>query len=106
MLRRLFLLAVLAAVPAAAHDAPSGWPYPGECCDGQDCAPIPYERVRSTPHGYELTLKPGDHPLITEAMTIFVPRDRAEPSGDRSYHLCYKYSYPFFWCFFVPMGDA
>jgi hypothetical protein len=42
------------SLPAAAHDAPSGWSYDPVCCSNQDCRPEQSE-VRATSRGWFVT---------------------------------------------------
>jgi hypothetical protein len=51
----ILLLAAL-SIPFAtlAHNAPSGWAYPYECCSDKDCEVLPLERVTVEPDGYHL----------------------------------------------------
>lgn len=84
MNRRAFLTGgvAVAASPAAGH----GW-YEWECCAGHDCAPVPASAVRSTPLGYAVTLRPGDHPLVTaKPITAVVAYADARPSHDEDFH--------------------
>ncbi|MCB1462707.1 MAG: hypothetical protein KDJ90_09870 [Nitratireductor sp.] len=65
--------------PAHAHDAPSGWPYPQECCSGQDCRPLKASQVRPGYDGY----------LIHSSGEIVVYSDsRVRKSPDGGYHWC------------------
>lgn len=41
----VLLETVLVTDLGLAHDAPSGWPYPSECCDGLDCYMIGSDEV-------------------------------------------------------------
>lgn len=65
--------------PAMAHDAPSGWPYPYECCTGIDCRPIKASQIRPGHDGY----------LIRTSGEIVVYSDaRVRKSPDDDYHWC------------------
>lgn len=77
---------------ARAHQAPSGWEYPKECCDGMDCAPVPF-RVQPTfrDGGVEFRLKPGDHPMITtQEHVIFWKTEALLRSPDDEWHICLR----------------
>lgn len=81
----------LAALPAAAHQAPSGWFYPFECCAGFDCAAVPSEAVSITAQGYRVTLRPGEHPMIRDReWTDTIPYGEAKPSPDGEFHICIR----------------
>ena len=58
----LFVLALLMASVAYAHDAPMGWKYEAYCCNGNsdtgDCQQISTDRVRITSNGYEVEIRP------------------------------------------------
>jgi len=45
------LIALFISV-ASAHQAPSRWNYPAECCSGRDCEPLPSDQIEETPTGY------------------------------------------------------
>ena len=68
-----------ASLPARAHDAPSGWPYPFECCSGVDCRPIKASQVRAGYDGY----------LIRSSGEVVVYSDsRVRRSPDDAFHWC------------------
>jgi hypothetical protein len=94
-------LCLFVAWPAFAHEAtntagqPTGWAYGWECCSATDCAPLPARDVEQTPTGYRVTVRPGDHPFITEAVGVKVyeiPYDskKIKTSKDGGYHLCLR----------------
>lgn len=90
MIRALIGIAALAAGPALAHQAPSGWEYPPGCCNGKECHPSPIEMRKD---GYWLpevqVLVPyGDH--------------RIKPSGDADTHICNNGSAVY--CIYIPVG--
>jgi hypothetical protein len=93
--------AFILLVPARAHQAMQtaaaalGWEYPIRCCWGPangrtgDCAMIDDKTVREGPNGYEVTLNPGDHPLVTkETVSFTVPYADAQDAPDGAYHIC------------------
>lgn len=89
-MKRAILLAILAG-PAAAHQAPSGWEYSGECCSNRDCAAAPAGAVQEVTGGYRVTLLPGQHPMVTtQPFVAFVPHGdaRIRASGDEHFHPC------------------
>jgi len=98
--RRFFIfqtalaLAGAAALVAAmigqgrAHDAPSGWAYPIECCSGIDCDEIAASSVKETPEGYAVTLLPGQHQMVKSPFSTVVPYASARPAPDGAYHIC------------------
>ncbi len=92
---RLALILVSITVYAftvEAHDAHSGWSYDLYCCNGDghtgDCQEIPSSSVRIVPGGYQLTLAPGDHRLITRKHIFKFPQSTTRRSQDSEYHLC------------------
>lgn len=90
-MRLLTLLAALTIGSAAlSHDAPSGWAYSAACCSGYDCAEVKLATVKPTPEGWQITLEPGDHPMIDASFTELVPyKDkRIKESGDEMFHAC------------------
>lgn len=78
----------LAGGQGRAHQAPSGWTYPFECCAGIDCAEIAASAVRETPDGYAVTLKPGEHPMVRAPFAAVVPYAAARAAPDGAYHIC------------------
>lgn len=82
--------------PARAHEAPSGWDYPMECCHNQDCGPL-NEADRPKP------LDGGDWLLTTGEI---VPKSKVKFSPDGLYHLCRWHANNTVLCLFVPnMGS-
>jgi hypothetical protein len=84
----IFLLILM--VSAKAHEAMSGWPYPAECCGGNDCWQLPEDAVTETLAGFTI-----------KASGEFVARASAKPSGDEYFHLC-RYPGPKIRCLFFP----
>lgn len=64
-------------VASAAHDAPTGWTYPWECCSGHDCGEIAADRVKLVASGY---LVDGKH---------LVPHKDVKKSPDGAFHACF-----------------
>ncbi len=96
-----FVYLVATNIYANAHEAtdvagnPVGWTYGWECCSATDCAPLPARDVEQLPTGYRITVRPGDHPFITEAVGVKVyevPYDskKIKMSRDGGYHLCLR----------------
>lgn len=82
---------------AFGHDAPSGWSYSSVCCGGNDCAPVPQSAIQLTPEGVVVTLRPGDHPMVTREHRWVVQGggkvgqteiDQVGRSGDEHHHVC------------------
>lgn len=73
---------------ARAHEAPSGWVYPLQCCSNRDCTEIPASRVKEAPDGYHVTLVPGDHDFIKAQTSFLVPYQSAKSAPDGAYHIC------------------
>lgn len=76
---------------ARAHTADYGWEYPWACCSGNDCAQLPEGSVKTTPEGFDITLMPGQHPMVKDKpFRILVPYSDAKPApnGDPYDHLC------------------
>ncbi|RWC00365.1 MAG: hypothetical protein EOQ57_16670 [Mesorhizobium sp.] len=87
--------AVLLAVPAVAHQSPTGWQYDSSCCSGTDCFQAPPSDVKETKHGYQLSTgelipysdgrikrsrdgyfhecKPGGDPSSQRSFCLYVP---------------------------------
>jgi hypothetical protein len=77
------IVAVLAALAVAgvalAHDAPSGWEYPSDCCHGVgaggDCHPVPCETLVEERDGLHWR-------------NFHFTKDQVRPSKDRQCHVC------------------
>lgn len=83
------LFAAAGLGPASAHQAPSGWTYPRECCsDTQDCQTIRASDVSEDKDGYIVTLKPGEHRHAPDGGTFYMLDNQVKPSGDDEYHVC------------------
>ncbi|MBB2970900.1 hypothetical protein FHU14_001397 [Mesorhizobium sp. RMAD-H1] len=64
---------------ALAHDAPSGWTYPYQCCHDMDCRPVSAKSVAERPEGY----------VITGTGEVVGYRDsRIRQSPDGLFHWC------------------
>lgn len=125
-MRAALILALMLSAPAGAwaHSSPQGWRYDGTCCSAVepiahegDCAPIPETAVRIVPGGYEVTLRPGDHPLVTVEHQWFVAHDRpmtpgntsqpaVRPSGDSDWHVCLYPNESVLRCLYIRWGGV
>lgn len=87
----LFLLFAFSAT-ALAHESHKGFKYESYCCNGDaetgDCQMIPTRSVRVTSDGYEVSLAPGDHPMVTRRHVFNWSQSQARRSEDGEYHLC------------------
>jgi hypothetical protein len=74
------------------------------CCTHGWCAPIPSERVRATPEGYEVILRDRrEHPKLNLNTRYVIPYDKRGESPDGRYHICGSFSV---WCFMAPIGGV
>lgn len=98
----LIIAASLIAItmpPASAHDAPSGWTYPIECCDDRDCEPIDTADVTV-----------GDGFYIWRHHRIAFNSPSVRNSPDSLFHGCEAGHWgdeggkKILTCFFVPLG--
>lgn len=72
------LFTILATTfPAKAHQAPSGWNYPIECCHDQDCYEISEKDIVIVEGGYMIL-----------ANKEIVPFEKVKTSPDGRYHRC------------------
>jgi len=78
MRKTVAISALFLATAAAAHDAPSGWSYPYNCCSNQDCREVPDGSVRETAAGY----------IASNGETIPYTDKRVRNSPDGKFHLC------------------
>ena len=72
-------LPVLAAFPARAHDAPTGWTYPWSCCSSMDCKEVADKAISERPEGYVVN-------STGEVVAYADKRVKDSPDGD--YHWC------------------
>lgn len=73
--------------------------YPVSCCWSPsnapagilgDCSEIPTHAVREGPNGYEVTLRPGEHPQVDRPVSFTFPYADAQVSPDGLYHVCLR----------------
>lgn len=67
------------AIPARAHDAPTGWSYPWQCCSGQDCREVPDDWIQEKQEGYRIV-------ITDEVIPMSDPRIKQSPDGH--FHWC------------------
>jgi hypothetical protein len=96
----------LTAAPAFAHDAPMGWQYDRSCCNGTahngDCQRIPHSAVKAEQGGWRITLKPGEHRLVTRPHTWTKGYDQTRQSQDGDFHACLWPDEDTLRCLYVP----
>lgn len=97
-MRSAIIVLALAATPALAHDAPSGWPYPPACCSTTDCYSI---------SGDELEESAGGIVVKRTGEVIGYSSRKLKPSGDGQYHRCSYQGDPArdTICVFLPAGS-
>lgn len=97
-------------LPAHPH-GPIDWRYDANCCqytaeDGGDCQAIPASSVRIVEDGYQITLKSGDHALVTEPHTWVRRWSEVRWSQDENYHACLWPDEETLRCFYaIPQGS-
>ncbi|TKT79044.1 hypothetical protein [Aquamicrobium sp. LC103] len=69
----------LGLLPAAAHDAPSGWSYPVSCCSGYDCREVSETDIIEGPEGYVIRVTGEVIPMTSR---------KVRPSPDGVFHWC------------------
>jgi hypothetical protein len=84
---------VFALVPSvSAHESHKGFKYESYCCNGNaetgDCQMIPMKSVRIVQGGYEVSVVPGDHRLVTRRHVFNWSQNQTRRSEDGEYHLC------------------
>ncbi|WP_428982271.1 hypothetical protein [Oricola nitratireducens] len=72
-------LALTGATTARAHEAPSGWMYPYECCSGYDCRPVSSKWIKESGGAFII-------PTTGEAVPYSDKRIRTSPDGE--FHWC------------------
>lgn len=94
----------LALIDARAHDAPTGWSYSVACCSGYDCAELPAGTVKEGSNGYQITLMPGQHPMVTGDIfraTVPYGSSKIKDAPDGLYHACILKSSQSIICLYV-----
>jgi len=107
------------ATSARAHEWYDPW-----CCNDHDCAPIPATSVKWTPHGWQVEVCKGDHPMMDHPEApacihgVFAHPEEAnvEPyvrparwSQDRDWHACIVPGYEIGWnmrCLYMPETEG
>lgn len=113
MIRYAILAALVLSAPAMAHDAmptaaqPEGWRYDAVCCqqataNSGDCQDIPATSVKPIPGGYQITLRPGDHHMVTRLHVFQFSQAETRESPDGRYHACLYPSEDNLHCFYAP----
>lgn len=87
------LLASLLFTIAHAHDAPSGWTYPAECCSKTDCRPVECDQIVEETGGWRY--------LPTNT---FFDKWRVKPTQDGHCHVCMNNDSKNGRCAFVGFG--
>ena len=78
---RTLLISFMMASSALAHDAPTGWSYPANCCSNYDCREIPAEDVKEVWNGYHMT-KSKLHEIVPYQSGM------VKDSPDGAFHWC------------------
>lgn len=79
MIRTLLATVALAAVPAVAHEAPTGWSYDPWCCDNRDCHALPPGAVVPTDAGWL---------IVSNGRVVPYDASQVRQSGDSQFHIC------------------
>lgn len=97
---------------AGAHSAPPtmkmpyGWKFDIWCCNGDghsgDCQQIPTTSVKPVSGGYQVTLVPGEHRLVTKPHIWVIPQSSARNSPDGLYYACLYPTEDTLRCFYAP----
>lgn len=99
-------LLACAAAKAFAHQAPTGWSFDGWCCNGDghsgDCQQIPQSSVRPVKGGYQITLRPGDHGMVTRNHVFTKTQSEVRNAPDGQYYACLYPTEDTPRCFYAP----
>lgn len=105
----LFVLVIGLAVlstPSPAHNAPTGWAFDTWCCNGNgvtgDCQRIPASSVNPAVGGYRITLRPGDHGMVTRPHVFDWPQSKVRLAPDGFYYACLYPTENTLRCFYAP----
>jgi hypothetical protein len=116
------LLVVVSARMLFAQDHDHGL-YHKACCSPADvttgegdCDPIPASAVRTVPGGFEVTLRPGDHPNVTREHTWFVTYEdlmvagskmtKVQLSKNEEWHVCLYPNEDTLRCLYIVVGGS
>lgn len=97
----LLVVWMCATWPASAHEWYSGLKSPGgrSCCSGNDCDALPAStHVRMTDSGFDVTIVPGTHKMVTEQrfgrepLVFHYNGHVTNPSPDGQIHACIWHS--------------
>lgn len=91
----------LMATPALPHDWFDPW-----CCNGQDCAEIADGRVKVLPDGYEITIRPGDHPMAKTTIVHKVAFKDTRVSKTGKHAACLFPDETVMRCFYAAVGGS
>ena len=86
----LILLGIGVAI-ATAHEAPSGWKYPMNCCHEQHCRPVACNEIHRIHK--EVGNGPYGPPTVYNWEYNGFIFQKVEPSGDSSCHACFANDY-------------
>ena len=87
-------LIFLAVALAQAHEAtdvngnPLGWNFEQWCCQERDCSVVPDQTVKPIGGGLQITLMPGDHPLVTRKQVFQIQQSKLRKSPDGRTYVC------------------
>lgn len=102
----LIIAIALLVWPAGAHQSPTGFKFSSWCCNGNsehgDCQQIPASAVEELPDGYRITLKPGDHHMVTKEHVFFKKPDEVKFTDDGNFYACLYPDEDTLRCFYAP----
>lgn len=106
----LIIATVLLIWPVRAHEAPTGFKFSTWCCNGNsvhgDCAQIPASAVEEVPGGYQITLKPGDHHMVTKVHVFFMKQSDVKLTDDGNFYACLYPTEDTLRCFYAPPSGS
>jgi hypothetical protein len=107
-LRSPIAVGLLAGALLLVHSAPSGWPYPTDCCNGSDCAPIPTSAVEELPEGSVVVKVTGEKFWPPHHPRASAMEREWRWSQDQDFHRCANPENPRgrTYCLFVPGRGA
>lgn len=94
-----------AAGAARAHEH-EGFKFDGWCCQGNnvngDCQPIPLSSVTEIVGGYQITLGPGDHPMVTRVHVFQMEQSKVRWTDNGQAYACLYPSENELRCLYLP----
>jgi len=102
----VIVVAGVAWSEARGHTAISGMVFDRWCCSGNavngDCQPIPLSSIKEIEGGYQVTLSPGDHPMVTRVHVYQMEESKVRWTTDGEAYACLYPNEDSLRCLYLP----